>query len=302
MSIHVARQSSQQGVFTAEEVAAGLRSGRFLTSDLGWKEGMTSWVALGEWPEFRGAFVLAAAPSPAGDPFAPPTIPWEQGKSLRSFFATLKGALLTPRETLASGRFEFGDWVLFCYVAVLCAAPFQLLGQLLSRGQTAEFARWMADSGIESFRKIGEQMAKQPEPPVIMVVLSMVLGLAFAPLLYAFCGLVHWLGQKVFRLGVSVERTVSAVLISLSLLIVLGAPLQVFRFSLPAYACLGVLAFVPFCVIYYRALGAATGVSPWKQFGVSVALYAFFCCCCCGFFALLGAVAGGGAAFLQKLS
>ena len=38
MQIHVARNSAQLGIFAPEEIIAGLQSGRFLASDLGWHD------------------------------------------------------------------------------------------------------------------------------------------------------------------------------------------------------------------------------------------------------------------------
>ena len=43
------------------------------------------------------------------------------------------------------------------------------------------------------------------------------------------------------------------------------------------------------------ALGAATGTSPWVQFGVSCFVAFVVCCCCCGLpFVLLGGLTAGG--------
>ena len=40
MQIHVARNSAQLGIFAPEEIVAGLQSGRFLASDLAWRDGI----------------------------------------------------------------------------------------------------------------------------------------------------------------------------------------------------------------------------------------------------------------------
>jgi hypothetical protein len=44
---------------------------------------------------------------------------------------------------------------------------------------------------------------------------------------------------------------------------------------------LSALLLIPACVVYYRALGAATGVSPWAQFGIDNFVWFVLCCCCC---------------------
>ena len=55
--IHVARKTVQLGVFSPEEVVAGLASGRFQSTDLAWTNGLAAWKPLGEWPEFAAAGV-----------------------------------------------------------------------------------------------------------------------------------------------------------------------------------------------------------------------------------------------------
>jgi hypothetical protein len=79
MQYHVGRNGQQLGQFTEEEVRQGLESGRFLTSDLAWREGLPQWKPLGEVlaPPSQPASPSAGAtggfppPNPAV-PFAPP--------------------------------------------------------------------------------------------------------------------------------------------------------------------------------------------------------------------------------------
>lgn len=63
MSYILARHSLQLGTFGEEEIREGVTSGRFLTSDLAWREGMPSWEPLSQ--------VLGLAPS--APPFLPPS-------------------------------------------------------------------------------------------------------------------------------------------------------------------------------------------------------------------------------------
>jgi hypothetical protein len=55
--IHIARGSERLGLFSLEQVRAGLKSGEFLPADLGWKAGMLSWTQLSAWDDFGGAGV-----------------------------------------------------------------------------------------------------------------------------------------------------------------------------------------------------------------------------------------------------
>ena len=53
--IHVNRGATSLGAFPEEEVREGLRTGRFASSDLGWREGMPSWKPLSQFSEFAAA-------------------------------------------------------------------------------------------------------------------------------------------------------------------------------------------------------------------------------------------------------
>jgi hypothetical protein len=66
--IHVSRGATSLGAFPEEEVREGLRTGRFVSTDLGWREGMPSWKPLSDFPDLAGV-----APRPAEAP--PPQTP-----------------------------------------------------------------------------------------------------------------------------------------------------------------------------------------------------------------------------------
>ncbi len=106
MQIHVARPPEQFGVFSPEEVAEGLRTGRFLPSDHGWREGMAAWSPLSQWPEFA-AFAIPDAPSDASlPPSTEPTPSWERGASLGNLFATIREVATEPVRTFDQLRPE----------------------------------------------------------------------------------------------------------------------------------------------------------------------------------------------------
>lgn len=104
-------------MFSEEDVRLGLRSGSFQSTDLGWKEGMTSWQPLSQFAEFAGI----EPPTGAGavpPPVTPPTpsaiatiagvsgapaprsgLPWDNRHSLgfvNAFIATMKMVLTDP--------------------------------------------------------------------------------------------------------------------------------------------------------------------------------------------------------------
>lgn len=280
MQTHVARSSTQLGVFSSEEIVAGLQSGRFHAADLAWREGMAAWTPLGDWPEFRVAGMPASPSATPGEPPSVSIVPWEQGKSLGSFVATIKMAIANP-SALSTGRYAFGDWLVFCYVGVLISLPFQLINIAVFGDKNDQVAEFLRSLNIPELSKAAEQLTRAESPPVWVTLFGAVMGLAFAPLLYAFVALLHWVGQRIFRYQVSVERTVAASLLVTATLAVLMAPLQLIGFSFAVQMALSALLLIPACVVYYRALGAATGISPWTQFGISCFVWFILCCCCC---------------------
>lgn len=276
-SIHVARQTVQLGVFSPEEINAGLASGRFTRLDLGWMNGMAAWKPLGEWPEF--ASVMATIPVPgAAEPSVASAIPWEQGKSLGSFFATFKSSILSPWATLPTGRFAFGDWVAYCYLALALNLPCQLLALFAFGSKNQQLADLFRRFGLAD---IADKMATTPDPTLWVTAFGMFIGVALAPLVYALMGIAQWLGMKLFRQPGTIERTVSATLLATALLIVVGAPFQLLGFSLLLQAIGFALLIIPACFIFYRTLGAATGTGAWVQFGISLLVTLTLCFCCC---------------------
>jgi hypothetical protein len=51
-TFHINRSGTSLGTFSEEDVRAGLRSGRFLGTDLGWRDGMPNWQPLAQISEF----------------------------------------------------------------------------------------------------------------------------------------------------------------------------------------------------------------------------------------------------------
>src|SRR5438552_6855989 len=68
--IHVNRSGTTLGIFSEEDVRAGLRAGRFLPTDLGWREGMPQWQPLSQFTEFADDIPAAAAAAPGAPPGA----------------------------------------------------------------------------------------------------------------------------------------------------------------------------------------------------------------------------------------
>jgi len=134
--IHVNRGATSLGAFPEEQVREGIRTGRFLSTDLGWREGMANWQPLSQFAEFAddlaSASKASAAPPPQ-TPTPPVTIapavgstsaavrtdlPWERRHEIgfiSAFFETVAMILTRPTEAFTVMRTEggFGDPLLF---------------------------------------------------------------------------------------------------------------------------------------------------------------------------------------------
>lgn len=143
-TIHITRGTTSQGTFSEEEVREGLRTGRFTLTDLGWKEGMTTWESLSKWPEFTTSAASPAVPrspippvviAPTADtPAARSGLPWEnrQGRPMFSaFIETLQMVLSRPTVAFTAMRREGGltDPLLY----VLIGGTFGLLIHFIYR-------------------------------------------------------------------------------------------------------------------------------------------------------------------------
>lgn len=115
--IHVNRGATSLGAFPEEEVREGLRTGRFASSDLGWREGMASWKPLSQFPEFAAAGATAPPPqigaaSTSETPVAARTgLPWEHRQErgfLNAFIETLAMVLTKPDLAFRTMKTEGG--------------------------------------------------------------------------------------------------------------------------------------------------------------------------------------------------
>ena len=123
--IHVNRGATSLGAFPEEQVREAIRSGRFLSSDLGWKEGMANWQPLSQFAEFASDFPAAAAAPPPQTPTPPATIPstaestsvprsglpWDARASkglVSAFIETLQMVLTRPSEAFTAMQREGG--------------------------------------------------------------------------------------------------------------------------------------------------------------------------------------------------
>jgi hypothetical protein len=314
MQIHVARNSAQLGIFSSEEIIAGLQSGRFHASDLAWRDGMAAWTPLGDWPEFRLTGVpaspgAATVPGEAVLVLGETTFPWEISKSPSSAYASFVSLFRNPDAVLANARLEFFPTLQLVWIILLAASVFSIIGGVIHAEAVAQAMRTAGDQMVTSAHKIGGPLgeafarlaeyytntkAKGPGE----VVLQVLLMVAVIPLYYLLIGLLQWVGLRLLGLfgvksckTVELGRTVAASMLGH---VLLGAVLCPVALLAPQSGVLqigSIILFILGAVIYFRAVGGALRIDPWTAFGsAALLLVATTCCCCscCGLFAGLG--------------
>jgi len=109
MQIHIARKGAQLGVFTSEEVRAGLATGRFITTDLAWREGMAEWSPASQVPGLPAGCLGAAVPPPPGPAASPlpPVMPASGSPSVGDAAISLLVPVGVDGFAMASGYLAF---------------------------------------------------------------------------------------------------------------------------------------------------------------------------------------------------
>jgi hypothetical protein len=274
MEIHVARKSVSLGTFKPEEVRAGLATGRFITTDLAWREGMAEWKALGEWPEFAGAVPPPSPGFPGGSAEQLPLPSWERGASFAHFFATIREVALDPVRTFDGMREGgFSRPIAFSYATLF---PAWLCGSALYGGLILFMAGLANHDGGTALNNdpAGKFLAEFGAAAAAAVV-SGVLAVAFL-----LVPLFNFVGAAVAHLLLLPWNPQ-------------GGYAQTYRAQAYAYGAFMPFAFIP-CVNYvvgpWQVVAAVIAhsrvhrIAWWK---VAISLVLVPCCCACGIYALL---------------
>ncbi|PYK59822.1 MAG: hypothetical protein DME43_07560 [Verrucomicrobia bacterium] len=132
-TFHINRSGTSLGTFSEDEVREGLRSGKFVGTDLGWREGMATWEPLAQISEFaqesgsggtpspRPQFTGAGAITPTATTAPRSGLPWDDRQlrgMLRAFFDTLVMVLTKPAEAFTAMKREggFGEPLLYAII------------------------------------------------------------------------------------------------------------------------------------------------------------------------------------------
>lgn len=272
MQIHVARPPNQLGVFSQEEVTAGLQSGRFLPTDQAWREGMAAWLPLSQWQEFS-SLGMPPAPSefvPAAT--AQPLPAWERGSSIGNYFSTIKDVALNPVQTFDNLPAEggLGRPLLYNYLTTFPAL-------LLLAALYALILAAMGDG-------IMKGILSAPETPSLLKDLSvgglmgLIFGFMFCSALFAplalfvssaftYCLLLPWGPRGGYAGSFRANAYVNGAF-----------------FPLTCIPCLNYVAAPWQVVVNVIALSRVHQIAWWK---VLISVVVVPCCLCCGVYAAI---------------
>src|SRR5437667_445139 len=144
--IHVNRGATSLGTFSEEDVRDGLRTGRFLSTDLGWREGMPSWQPLSQFAEFAAATpapppLQPGATSTPQPPMPRSGLPWDQRQTkglLNAFIETLQMVLSRPVAAFTAMKREggLGEPLLYAIIGGTFGAVFAITYNFVLRSFT----------------------------------------------------------------------------------------------------------------------------------------------------------------------
>lgn len=181
--IHVARDGAKIGEFSREEVREGLRTGRFLPTDMAWEAGLPDWRPVGQVVTDEPVGAAAPAPGPAyANPLpisdAPGNgLPWEHRQELgflKAFVDTVGMVLTKPNEAFGMMKTEGG---------LMEPLLFALIG-----GSIGMIISFLLRIGLQSFGFMGEG-----QMPFFGAGFRIVFGIILIPLMIG-CWLFIWSG------------------------------------------------------------------------------------------------------------
>ncbi len=230
--IHINRDRQNLGQFTPEAVAEGLRDGRFLPTDLAWREGMETWQPLATFTDFPDPGEIAPPTLAPGSPLpdvaaAVPIAPaWERDSSAGLFtrlYETVREVLGSPQATFAGLPITGGYAKPLTFLLLIGSACgiVSIVYQLL-------------------FELLGPKAANTPGELTPAIMTGVFIGLAVCMPLF-----------------VAVGSFISAGIFHISLLIIGAAPKSfeaTYRVVCYANGSTSVLLLVPFCGSFVQAV------------------------------------------------
>lgn len=298
MDIHLARDGASLGIFTAEDVRAGLTDGRFRRDDLAWCAGMPTWKPLRDWPEFMSAAMNETHLETATT--APSQIPWEVSPSPRTLLQSVWRAFTQP-DFLTTGRFTTSSAFSGAYLAIAFAAlPLVLLAVLNSFQEQAQVAALMefASRFNPDFADLfnPEELSRDPEAlalPALLAGCAALCLLVIFPLLGVLAACISYPGLWLVGARPAFSRTVNAAILLSGWYVLASLPLNLGATLLglidPVTGIFAsLLTGLVMVVLLWRALAASLRCAFW-QVMMSYLIPLLLCCGCIFCFAALAA-------------
>jgi hypothetical protein len=288
-SIHIARNHQPHGTFSEEKIREGIVSGRFVSSDLAWREGMTEWKPLGEMAPQWGMETPAPALVPvANAPTANLMIAvegaepaWEEREKIGFFPAiaqTVSAVLMRPAQTFASMKQTGGLANPLLYFVLLSSSMFavSVLYQIAATSMNPEvFAKGLPHASKTAFSvALFGSVLISPALYVVSAFLS--------------SGITHLCLKALSGANRPFETTFRVICYA-------QASAMVFNLFPMCGGLIGVI-WGAYCIII--GLKETHGISGWKA-TLAITLPGLFCC---GTLLLLGAAAGISIAEMSKLA
>jgi len=141
---HLAERGVGVGVLSAQEVEAGLATGRLSAATLSWREGEAAWMPLGARPEFApavGAFrTLVPPPALAFDASSKPWPGWVAwAQTMRAIWRAPLSVFRPTTETAG-----LGQSVAWLVISAFLVAPFLYVQLAYTGGVASEIHLWSA--------------------------------------------------------------------------------------------------------------------------------------------------------------
>jgi hypothetical protein len=304
--IHVNRGATSLGAFPEDQVRQGLRAGRFLPSDLGWREGMASWQPLSQFSEF--AADIGAAPTAPGTP--PPQAP-ATSTITPSAAGSIPGGSPAPRSGLPWERRDTLGFV---------SAFVQTVGMILTR-PTEAFTVMRTEGGIADpllFGVIGGSIGA-----IVWILVSAAIhSLGWAAALSQQSSVQNLLGASVSGMMLVVRIILTPILITIGLfiwaalvhlfLMMVGGANKTFETTFRAlsfaYGATSLFAIIPCCggfiALVWGLIADCIGISRSHQTDIGRAVMAVLLpvVICCGGIVLLCLMLGIGIGALMQHS
>lgn len=152
--MHINRNRQSLGQFSDEDVAEGLRSGKFFPTDLAWREGMDSWQPLSSFADLPQVPDVAGVPEAVAAAVLPA---WEQaggGAALPVAVESIKEVLGAPVATFRAmpsaggcGR-PLKFYLLVSWVTTAVAVLYQIAAVLINPAMIAREAGTEVSQGV----------------------------------------------------------------------------------------------------------------------------------------------------------